>query len=177
MLIRTAALEDEDSLRNVYRAAFAADQWEPIAALAVDLLRETTVPEVIKLIAEQDGRIIGHVAFSPVSLASTGNPLGYILAPLAVEPAAQRSGVGSKLVHEGLQQITDSAGGIVFVYGDPNYYGRFGFVPVSPEQHQPPFPLEFPDGWNAWDSQTGQPPTSDSGPIRCVGSLNKPELW
>jgi putative acetyltransferase len=80
----------------------------------------------LSLVAEMDGEVVGHVAFSPVRITlSEGDWHG--LAPLSVVPDWQRSGVGQVLVREGLRRIeTLGAAGCV-VLGDPEYYGRFGF--------------------------------------------------
>jgi putative acetyltransferase len=80
----------------------------------------------LSLVAEADGAVVGHVAFSPVRIARSGGDW-YGLAPLSVIPQWQRSGVGQTLVREGLRQIEALGGAGCVVLGDPEYYGRFGF--------------------------------------------------
>ena len=81
----------------------------------------------VSLVAESEDRLVGHVAFSPVRVASAER--GWFgLGPLAVAPAWQRRGIGSALVRAGLDRLrTGGARGCV-VLGDPAYYGRFGFI-------------------------------------------------
>jgi putative acetyltransferase len=71
------------------------------------------------------GAVVGHVLFSPVTVA--GAPDGIGLAPLAVLPAHQRRGVGSALVREGLEACRRLGCPFVVVLGHPGYYPRFGF--------------------------------------------------
>lgn len=88
--------------------------------------------------ADADGVAVGHVAFSPVAIDGTVDFQGYILAPLAVGPDYQRRRIGSQLIGSCMQLLTDLGDGILFVYGDPKYYGRLGFGVESSEGYVPP---------------------------------------
>jgi putative acetyltransferase len=91
----------------------------------VNALRESK-QLTVSLVAETQGKIIGHIAFSPVSI-SDGTTGWYGLGPISVLPEYQGKGVGSKLMKEGLDKIKIlNAKGCVLL-GDPNYYGKFGF--------------------------------------------------
>jgi putative acetyltransferase len=80
----------------------------------------------ISLVAEVDGRVIGHIAFSPVTI-SDGTPNWYGLGPVSVLPEYQRKGIGKALIKEGLARLKKlSAKGCCLV-GHPEYYKRFGF--------------------------------------------------
>ena len=86
----------------------------------------------LSLVAELDGRIVGHVALSPVAVdgrTGAGRWLG--LAPLAVAPAHQRAGIGRRLVGEAVAQAAAGGAGAVFVLGEPGYYGALGFAPAA----------------------------------------------
>ncbi len=87
----------------------------------------------VSLVAEQDGRIVGHILFSPVTIVSTGTVFPAVgLAPMAVLPELQRQGIGSLLVENGLAECRRRAGHeCIVVLGHPEYYPRFGFVPAS----------------------------------------------
>ncbi|MDR1041961.1 MAG: N-acetyltransferase [Deltaproteobacteria bacterium] len=80
----------------------------------------------ISLVAEQDSKIVGHIAFSPV-LISDGTEDWYGLGPISVIPEMQRKGIGSKLMTSGLARLKSIGGQGCALVGDPDYYARFGF--------------------------------------------------
>ena len=176
MNIRTATTLDRDGIRRVHLNAFPEGEGEIISRLAVELLSENTTPETISLVADMDGDIVGHVAFSPVTIDRDDNFRGYILAPLAVAPDHQHHGIGSRLIEHGLQQLSATGTNVVFVYGDPDYYGRFGFTADAANHYNAPYKLEYPFGWQAL-VLNGQAITNPPVAIRCVASLSDPELW
>lgn len=102
----------------------------PAEANLVDALREQAQP-FISLVAEDNGAILGHIMFSPVSLS--GHPALRImgLAPMAVAREHQRKGIGSALVSAGLEQCKQLGFGAVVFLGHPAYYPRFGFSPSA----------------------------------------------
>ncbi len=80
--------------------------------------------------ADADG-IIGHLAFSPVSVEQTKTPISMLgLAPVAIVPSYQRQGIGSKLIEAGLTKCHREGVDLVVVLGHPWYYPRFGFRPA-----------------------------------------------
>ena len=101
-----------------------------LEANLVDALRAQAQP-LVSLVADDEGVIVGHIMFSPVSLS--GHPaLGIMgLAPMAVSPDRQRAGIGSALVRAGLEQSARLGFGAVVVLGHPAYYPRFGFLPST----------------------------------------------
>jgi putative acetyltransferase len=100
---------------------------QPGEAKLVDALRAANAATV-SLVAECDGRVIGHILFSPVRVEGEGGAfVAQGLAPMAVDPGCQRAGVGSALVRAGLDACRDAGHAIVFVLGHPDYYQRFGF--------------------------------------------------
>ncbi len=81
----------------------------------------------ISLVAEHDGKVIGHIAVSPVTI-SDGSLGWYGLGPISVSPQHQRQGIGSQLIRAALHRLEGiGASGCVLV-GNPAYYGRFGFT-------------------------------------------------
>ena len=77
-------------------------------------------------VAEIDGRIVGHIAFSPV-IISDGTKDWYGLGPISVLPEYQKQGIGKSLVNEGLSLLKELCGQGCALVGDPNYYKQFGF--------------------------------------------------
>lgn len=65
---------------------------------------------------------------------------------------------------------------VVFVYGDPRYYARFGFSKQMAHRFIPPYRLKYPDGWQALQLNSDFD-SNESGQIICVDSLNEPDLW
>jgi putative acetyltransferase len=80
----------------------------------------------ISLVAEIDGRVVGHIAFSPVTV-SDGATGWFGLGPVSVLPEYQKQGVGKSLINEGLSLLKDRGGRGCALVGDPNYYIRLGF--------------------------------------------------
>lgn len=126
--------------------------------------------------AETEGIVVGHVAFSPVIIDSDEDSQGYILAPLGVKPDHQKRRIGSTLIESGKQRLSAMGVDILFVYGDPEYYSRFGFSVDAAECYIPPYRLEYPFGWQAMVFG-GRSSRKSSVKIACVGSLCDPRLW
>jgi len=119
VLIRDEKSVDRPAIHAVVTAAFG----RPDEADLVDRLREDG-SLVISLVSLDAGVVVtGHVLLSRMDAPFTA--LG--LAPLSVLPAHQRSGIGSQLVRAALQRAKELRWEAVFVLGDPQYYGRFGF--------------------------------------------------
>jgi len=80
----------------------------------------------ISLVAEIDGQVVGHIAFSPVTI-SDGTLNWHGLGPISVLPEYQKQGIGKALIHKGLSLLKDLGSQGCALVGDPNYYNRFGF--------------------------------------------------
>ncbi len=136
MTIRTERPEDNKLIANVIDKAFAgmpyADGDE--AALMEKLRIHHAL--TLSLVAEVNGELIGQVAFSPARTSEYASGW-FTLGPLAVLPAYQRQGVGSRLVEQGLAMLMqDNALGCILT-GNLAYYRRFGFEPApanAPEE-------------------------------------------
>ena len=129
MIVREEALGDSDGVRTVVETAFRdmpfSSQTEH---RIVDAMRDADALTLSLLAVEDNGTVVGHVAFSTVEI--NGDDMGwYGLGPVAVLPGRQRVGIGSALILNGLDRLRKlSAAGCVVV-GDSRYYRRFGFVP------------------------------------------------
>jgi putative acetyltransferase len=167
---------DRDDVRNVHLCAFPAGERKIVSKLASSLLTERTTPQTISLVAETGGAVVGHAAFSPVTIASKDNSQGYILAPVGVKPEYQKRHIGSALIESGMRQLLNMDVNILFVYGDPEYYSRFGFSAVVAAQYTPPYKLQYPFGWQAIVLNECKIEESSIN-IACVTSLCDPKLW
>lgn len=176
MNIRFAQKTDLDSIQKVIENAFPDEENKVISKFVGDLSRETTSPPVKSLIAEVDDKVIGYISYSPIFFKSDLGISGYILAPLAVSPEHQKQGVGSKLINSGIDMLTKDGVGVLLVYGDPEYYGRFGFKEEVGRLFIPPYPLEYPFGWLGMMLNDSAIPNA---PIKfeCVAALSKSDLW
>lgn len=124
MKIRAEQPEDIEAIRLVNTAAFGREG----EAKLVDQLRggDTT----ISLVAVKSEQIVGHIFFSPVAIdrQPADELLILGLAPLAVLPAYQRTGIGSLLIRQGIAECARLVCKAVVVLGSPDYYSRFGFT-------------------------------------------------
>ena len=126
MEIRAEVEADRAAVRALNRAAFDSDAGADL----VDALRKQADP-CISLVAEEAGKIAGHIMFSPALVAADTNLRAMALGPMAVLPARQGKGIGTALVKAGLEQCQLAGCVAVFVLGHARYYPRFGFVPAS----------------------------------------------
>jgi putative acetyltransferase len=126
-VIRDETAADVPAVRVVNEEAFGS----PLEAGIVDALREACADRV-SLVAERDGRVVGHILFTPVEMSSPTGPIrGYGLAPMAVRTAWQRQGIGAALAEAGIARVRAAGAPFVIVLGHPEYYPRFGFEPAS----------------------------------------------
>lgn len=143
ILIRSEQTADIEAISQVTYAAFLGKFSDhPTEHLIVNGLRKAGVL-TLSLVAVLDEKIVGHAAFSPVTINEA--LIGwYGLGPISVMPELQRQGIGSKLILDGLARLrTLGAKGCVLL-GSPKYYPRFGFKPiVGLTYHASPSPEDF----------------------------------
>ncbi|SHG96812.1 GNAT family N-acetyltransferase [Ferrimonas marina] len=145
MDIRPETLADEAHIRSLVYNAFKGHPYHPPGAeptehLAIDRLRHGHELR-LSLVAELDGRIVGHIAFSPVTINGHEHAW-WGLAPLSVAPEWQGKGIGTALAKAGMAKAEGSGIAGVVVLGDPNYYQRFGFRHYD-GLHYPDVPPEY----------------------------------
>ena len=129
ILIRTETSLDIDEISRITYAAFLGKFSDhPTEHLIVSGLREAGALS-LSLVAEVDGKIVGHVAFSPVTVNDIFIDW-YGLGPISVAPGYQKQGIGSKLIREGLTRLRELGARGCVLEGSPAYYQRFGFKPI-----------------------------------------------
>jgi putative acetyltransferase len=170
IVVRNETQDDVCAITEVTIAAFntlaISNHTEQFIIAALRAAKALTV----SLVAEMDGQVIGHIAFSPVTM-SDGTPHWYGLGPVSVMPAHQRRGIGKALITEGLSRLKDlNAQGCCLV-GHPDYYIKFGFKNVAglvhegvPQEvffalsfdgHIPQGTVDFHEGFKAAGEQQG----------------------
>ncbi len=126
MKIRSERRGDQEAIRTLTTAAFAPMPFSSnTEALIVDALRHDG-DLTISLVAEKNGAILGHVAFSPVMIGGISD--GWFgLGPISVRPDRQRQGIGKALIANGLELLMQLDAHGCALIGDPAYYSRLGF--------------------------------------------------
>ena len=170
IIIRSETDADASAITEVTAAAFEtleiSNHTEQFIVSALRAANALTV----SLVAETDGRVIGHIAFSPVTI-SDGTRNWYGLGPVSVLPAYQRQGIGKALITEGLSRLKDVHAQGCCLVGHPDYYWRFGFENVPGLVHEgvpqevffalsfdgryPQGAVDFHDGFKADGQQRG----------------------
>jgi putative acetyltransferase len=126
MIIRNEIESDIKAIAEVTEAAFKTCPYgNHTEQFIINALRATGALTV-SLVAQIDGTVVGHVAFSPVTI-SDGSPDWYGLGPVSVLPKHQRQGIGTALIREGLSLLKAREGKGCVLVGEPAYYQRFGF--------------------------------------------------
>ncbi|CAM3726329.1 GNAT family N-acetyltransferase [Mesobacillus thioparans] len=140
-IIRPEDIHDIHGISVLNRAAFENGENE---ARLVELIRDSEhfIPALSLVAVDEKGEIIGHILFSVISLVTNQGVIPTMsLAPMAVKPEYQNSGIGSALVTEGLKKCKSLGYQHVFVLGHPNFYPKFGFQPSKNFGIQAPFPV------------------------------------
>lgn len=178
MKISSGHHDNETELVEMFRASFAESEGEEEGALIAQLVRkllETPADDLFVVTAQANGVLLGSIVFSRLRYEHDKRTV-FVLGPVAVAPGHQSKGVGQKLITEGLDKLRGSGVDIAMTYGDPAYYARVGFRPISEADAAAPFPLQHPEGWLA-QSLTGQTIGRLAGRSHCVEALNDPVFW
>jgi len=122
--------EEAQHAEGVYRVEEKAFDRPNEADLCASMRKRRAV--TLSLVALEDGDVIGHVLFTPVTIHGESGDIPAVgLGPLAVLPGRQKQGIGARLIRAGLEEIRQQGHSVVVVLGAPAYYTRFGFEPAS----------------------------------------------
>jgi len=176
--IRRSEESDRTAIGAIHASAFGREQGQEIGELVNALLDDSTAEPLLSLVAETDGRLVGHILFTAAKIQSSREISARILAPLAISDDYQGTGVGSALIREGLKQSAKSGVDLVFVLGHPGYYPRFGFQPAGALGLESPYaiPSEHADAWMVQELVSGVI-GSVEGRVQCSEALSQPQHW
>ena len=169
---------EADTIETLFRTTFAHAETEEegqlIGALVAEMMQHTAPADIFGFTAKKDDTLIGGIFFTRMWFDEPVDT--FILSPVAVHPDHQKKGVGQALITFGLEQLKAAGVERVFTYGDPNYYNKVGFEPITESIAKAPHPLSQPQGWIC-QSLIDAPLTPLAGTARCVSALDKPEIW
>ena len=156
-MIRREGVEDFNEVYDVVKAAFATAEYSDGREqdLVVALRNSDAYVPELSLVAEVDGKIVGHIMFTE---AEVGNSTELVLAPLAVLPEHQRQGIGTALIEEGHRIARELGYGYSVVLGSEKYYPRFGYIPAVQ------MGIEVPDGFSSINFMAVKL-NEDAGPV------------
>ena len=145
-----------------------------IGNLVNELLTSTAGHDFYCFVATENEQIVGSIIFSRLSFDSKIN--AFLLSPVAVNTSCQGKGIGQKLINFGLGSLKENGVELAFTYGDPNFYSKVGFIPITENIVKAPLKLTHPEGW------LGRSLVSDEikqipGKSYCVEAFNKPDIW
>jgi putative acetyltransferase len=168
-----------DAIAELFASTFTASEGTKegalIGALARRLIAETPSGDLRVFTAWEGGALVGGIFFTRLTYAGDPRKV-FMMAPVAVATARQGQRIGQRLIAHGLDMLRQEGVNIAVTYGDPAFYGRVGFKPVSEADLPAPQPLQQPQGWIA-QSLTDALLTPLSGPARCVAAFDDPALW
>jgi putative acetyltransferase len=140
MRIRAANAADLPAIAAVHRAAFASTAMGYHGEGALVAALHDDGDALVSLVAEAEGRIIGHALFSRMSVEADGADWRAAgLAPVGVLPDVHGSGTGSALIRAGLAALTAAGCQVSFVLGHPAYYPRFGYSAAAAAPFASPY--------------------------------------
>lgn len=167
------------ALVALFRASFSdaegAEEGALIGNFVDRLLGDTAAADLRVFTALDEDDPIACICFSRLDYAEDPRRV-MLLSPVAVATAAQGKGVGQALIRHGLDVLRAEGVAVAITYGDPAFYGRVGFRPITEDEARAPLPLSHPQGWIG-QSLDGKEFTPLSGPARAVAALNDPDLW
>lgn len=163
---------------DLFTSAFGDSEGEEegqlIGNLASTLCSNIDNQEIICLGAYENEMLLGAIFFTYLHFSSSIRV--YMLAPVAVATAQQGKGVGQALIRHGLGELRNRSVEVVITYGDPAFYSKMGFQPLSEDLIQAPLKLSMPHGWLG-QSLTGAPIPAIEGRPACVRAFDDPVYW
>lgn len=169
---------DASPLQDLFTSVFSESEnpaeGARIQNLARELLTQTAKRDRYCFVAVDRESIRGCIFFSRLTFEE--DIPAFILAPVAVQTACQGKGIGQQLINHGLAVLKADGVQVAVTYGDPAFYSKVGFMPVTVDTIPSPIPLSQPHGWLG-QSLSGNAIEPIPGPCSCVKALGNPAFW
>jgi len=175
-MIRNLTKRDLADVRGVFFNSFSEEEASITFQVISQLVSQATQPASHCLGYEQDGKMVGAVAVSPVYFSSCTDMTAYLLAPLAVHQLHQKKRIATQLIEAARAHFTESNVDALLVYGDPQFYGRYGFDAGLGQHFRPPYPLEYEFGWQVMMLNNRRICNMKLN-FTCVDALSDAALW
>lgn len=178
MDISTYHHRDVEEIKELFIKVFSDSDGQSegllIGALVSDLFSTTDGNNLTGFVAVEDKKIIGSILFTRLTFENGIN--AFLLSPVAISTDFQGQGIGQKLINFGLNTLKANGVELAVTYGDPNYYTKVGFRPITEKLVKAPQKLSHPDGWLG-QSLVGDVIKPIAGKSKCVDAFNKPDIW
>ena len=159
---------------TVFTSSEGEEEGKLIGKLVSALSSNIDNKDIFCFGAYRQKQLIGSIFFTRLRFKA---PLRvYMLAPVAVSTAYQGKGIGQSLINYGLEEMKNISAAVVVTYGDPSYYRKVGFQPLSERVIQAPLALSMPEGWLG-QSLTEQPIPAINERPTCVKAFTDPVYW
>jgi putative acetyltransferase len=170
--------EKAGDLNQLFVSTFASSEGAEEGALIGGLVSKLSAciddSEIICFGAIENEQLIGAIFFTMLKFTD-GAPI-YMLAPVAVSTGRQKSGVGQALIRHGLNELANDGVLAAVTYGDPSFYGKTGFLPLSEDVLKAPLDLSMPHGWQG-QSLSKEPIHARTERPSCVDAFHDPAYW
>jgi predicted N-acetyltransferase YhbS len=178
MIYKVLDKSNQNEVTELFTSVFASseggEEGKLIGNLASKLSSNIDNKEIICLGAYKNESLIGAIFFT--RLRVNESILVYMLAPVAVSTKHQGKGVGKALINYGLSELKKRSVNVAVTYGDPSFYSRVGFEPLSENVIKAPLKLSMPIGWLGQSLAEDPIPTINERPA-CVKEFNDPAYW
>lgn len=169
----------EDQIVALFGTTFStsegAEEGAIIGRLARALIETTPRADICVYSVWAKGELAGCIMCTRLDFPEDSRVV-QLIAPVAIAPEFQNQGLGQALLTFGLDALRARGVDVAVTYGDPGFYAKVGFSPITQDQAAPPLPLQSPDGWLA-QSLTGASFAPLVGPSKCVEAFNDPAYW
>lgn len=172
---KTHATAITELFKSCFTASEGPQEGAIIGDLVQNLIANTPETDLYGFTIWDNTTLMGGIFMS--RLVYPNDPrVVFLLSPVAIATPYQGRGLGQELITSALATMAKNGVDFVVTYGDPAFYGRVGFLPVTVDDVPAPYALQFPQGWLC-NPLHGTDTPNLQGPAHCVNAFQNPELW